>query len=339
MSCSILDVAKKANVSKSTVSRVITGGSVSEKAAIAVRQAMKELNYHPNHMAQGLRGTPSQVIGVAVHGNALVNKSITMRLAGINEILSRSGYSLLLINLNEGQENHPVENALRYLAETRIDGLIFLGDVDNSSERKRLTQYREIVYTGERLDKTSGFRIYMGNYNYSRDLYSYLMENGHHRILTVYHFGSLLLKQRRIQAYKELCEKYHISFTEDCFLDFGDTGPEEHVGMEYMYQTFTSGHYTGVFADSVELGNRMVNYFTSKGLKLKEDYSIVTIERGSTAETKDSLLTSVCLPDYEYGKRCGNLMLKVIQNPELIYDDIIVPYTLEIRNSVRNLAE
>lgn len=340
MRYSILDVAKKANVSKSTVSRVLTGGSVSEKAERAVRQAIEELDYYPNHIAQGLRGMPSHVIGIVCSEvNALLNRSITTRLAGMNDVFFRHDYSMMLMNLNVVSGKKSINHALRYLTEGRVDGLIFLGDVDDEAERRQILDHREIVYTGERIDDRVGFRVYMGNYSYSRDLYYYLLGNGHHRVLTVCQHGTKRMKLRRMNAYKEVCETFHIPWVPDSLLDLSDVNPENEAYMEHLYQTFSEGDYTAIYADTIELGNSIVNFFTTKGMKLKDDYSIVTIERGTIEKNKDSLITSVCLPDFEYGKQCADLMLKVIENKDIEYEDIRIPYTLEIRRSVKNRLE
>ena len=64
MASSIWDVAKRAGISKSTVSRVMNGGSASEKTRAAVLDAIEELQYYPNGMARGLRGPQ---IGEQIH--------------------------------------------------------------------------------------------------------------------------------------------------------------------------------------------------------------------------------------------------------------------------------
>ena len=128
MSVSILDVAKYAGVSKSTVSRVLTGGSVSEKAERAVMQAIKELNYYPNGIARGLRGASSQVIGVlGIDSHAIFNKSLSTRLAGINSILSQAGYSLLLIHSPQMELTAAFVKGIRFWEEIRVDGINLQG--------------------------------------------------------------------------------------------------------------------------------------------------------------------------------------------------------------------
>lgn len=89
---SILEVARRAGVSKSTVSRVLNGGSVSEKARLAVECAIQEMDYHPNGIARVLRGAKSSVIGVACNSvNALMNPSLTLRFAGYKQCAGTAG--------------------------------------------------------------------------------------------------------------------------------------------------------------------------------------------------------------------------------------------------------
>ena len=65
MAVKLTDVAKKAGVSPTTVSRVINNyGSLSQKTIDKVNQAMKELNYQPNSLARSLQGKNTQLIGL-----------------------------------------------------------------------------------------------------------------------------------------------------------------------------------------------------------------------------------------------------------------------------------
>lgn len=76
--------------------------------------------------------------------------------------------------------------------------------------------------------------------------------------------------------------------------------------------SFTQKKATALFVDSVDFANSLINYFSERGLELRKDYSVVAVERGVTAETKDALITAVSLPDFDYGRQCGQLMMEVI---------------------------
>ena len=335
---SILDVAKKAGVSKSTVSRVLTGGSVSQKAQAAVKAAMEELEYSPNRNAQVLRGASTYTVGVVMaEHNTLLRRSLTTRLAGMNHVFAQAGYSFLLINTHT-TPNQSVSTALHFLEDSRVDGLIFLGDIEDEEQRKLLLKRREIVYTGERVDIHKGFRVYMGNYYYSRDLYLYLIENGHTNVLTVYERANQRLMQRRKAAYEQVCKQFGKAPAENSILDLCNFSSEIKNPMELLYEHFLKGKFTAIFADSTELGNRIINYFSQQGLTLKQDYSLVAIQRAADSG-EDPLITSVCLPDFEYGLQCAQLMLDILEDSTLEYKDIQIPYTFKIQSSVQNLME
>lgn len=339
MNKSIIDVAKLSGVSKSTVSRVLTGGSVSEKSRKAVYRAMEELKFTPNQMARGLRGGRTRVAGVVITmKDALLSTYIAARIAGINSVLSEAGYSLLFINCREEEEGW-VE-PFRFLEQNLVDGLIFLGEFENEVWRQKMSEYRPVIYTGERYQKDTGFRVYMGNYYFSQELYTCLMENGHHRILTVYSnsMGDQIKKIRR-NALEEVCGRFRVPYEEDSFFSIEELKTDAFETLELIYRKFSDENYTAVFTHSVELANQVINYFSLKGLQLLEDYSIVAIERGGLEGKKDSVITAVCLPDYEYGVKCASLLMQVLNDETLTYGDVTIPYHLEIRHSVKDITQ
>ncbi len=338
MNPSIIDVAKIAGVSKSTVSRVLTGGSVSEKTKKAVYRAMEELNYAPNQMAQVLRGSPSKCAGLVFPPNqyALLRSSINTRMAGVYNVLSRAGYSLMLMN---SQDDSAVE-AFRMMNNDQLDGLIFLGNREDAAWEKLVLSHHAVIYTGERFDESQGFRVYMGNYNYSRDLYTYLLSNGHRKILTVIDtIYAVQIARRRQDACRDAYTTFQADFSDASFLMLYEVERDRQLHMEQIYQKIAHDGCTAVFADSMEFANEIVIYLGQKGLILRDDYSIVALERGVAPGLRDAVITAVCLPDFLYGVECAKLLLEVLEDESMVKKDIIIPYTLEIRNSVRNITQ
>ncbi len=104
MELSILDIAKRAGVSKSTVSRVINGGSASPKTRELIERTMQEMGYYPNYMARGLRGVHNTVVGILSLGRGMfTNPAISRRVAGILDTLSENGCDLLIV-----QDSNPM---------------------------------------------------------------------------------------------------------------------------------------------------------------------------------------------------------------------------------------
>ena len=95
----ILDVAKRAGVSKSTVSLVLQGSAVKETTRVAVRQAMADIGYVYNRSAATLRSSSSGLIGLVI--NDLRNPFYTEFAALFQMELARNGYATVLANTDE----------------------------------------------------------------------------------------------------------------------------------------------------------------------------------------------------------------------------------------------
>lgn len=99
MEFSILDIAKKAGVSKSTISRVINGGSVSPKTRKDRGGHHAGDGVFPNYMARGLRGVHNTVVGILSLGSSMFSHpSISRRIAGILDTLGENDCDLLIVH-------------------------------------------------------------------------------------------------------------------------------------------------------------------------------------------------------------------------------------------------
>jgi DNA-binding LacI/PurR family transcriptional regulator len=117
----IIDVAARAGVSKSSVSRVLRGSPlVSEEARAAVLRAIEELGYRPNAAARTLVGRQSHAIGVLV--SDLYNPFFPMVLDGIDAVAEEHGYTSLIVMGKRRSQTE--EHALDQLLERQVDGIV-----------------------------------------------------------------------------------------------------------------------------------------------------------------------------------------------------------------------
>ncbi len=128
MAITIRDVAKRAGVAPSTVSRVVADSpSISEKTKRKVRQVMEELNYFPNINAQGLASNRSKTFGLVLPlaSDAFYqNPFFPTVLRGINDEMSKNDYSILI---STGQTNEQRLNHIQKIVQGKqVEGLIFL---------------------------------------------------------------------------------------------------------------------------------------------------------------------------------------------------------------------
>ncbi|RRD30530.1 LacI family transcriptional regulator [Streptococcus minor] len=133
MRTTIKDVAKLAGVSPSTVTRVVQNSpSISRKTKDLVRQAMKDLNYHPNLNARSLVSSYTQVIGLVLPSDSDIfyqNPFFPQVLRGISQAAADRHYA---IQISTGKDEQQRMEAISQMVDgRRVDGLIFLYSMPN----------------------------------------------------------------------------------------------------------------------------------------------------------------------------------------------------------------
>jgi len=120
----IADVARVADVSKATVSRVLAGQSkyIREETRQRVQKAVEELGYRPSDMARSLKSKRSCTLGIVGYGLEFFGPSCTI--SGIEQEASELGYTLLLHLIRQPETNN-VEELLERMQSRYVDGIIW----------------------------------------------------------------------------------------------------------------------------------------------------------------------------------------------------------------------
>jgi len=144
----IVDVARRANVSAGTVSNVLTGKRpVSLATRTRVLRAVEELGYQPNLLARSLVNRSSNTLGVVTYGLEYYGPSRT--LVGIEQQAAALGYSLLL-DLLHRPDDQDVDAVLAELTARRVDGIIWavheVGDNHAWIDEARLRRLPPIIF-------------------------------------------------------------------------------------------------------------------------------------------------------------------------------------------------
>ena len=132
----INDIAKMANVSKSTVSRYLNGKNIKPLAKERIEQAIKETGYKPNSFAQSLKAHQTNLIGIVV--SKLDSYAVTQSLQGIDNELKKSGYQTLITNTYQDINNEI--QGLYTFEKQKVAGIIIFGTIITSSHIKAFSQ-------------------------------------------------------------------------------------------------------------------------------------------------------------------------------------------------------
>ena len=151
----IKQVASKAGVSVSTVSRYIThNGYVSAEAEVKIKNAIQDLNYSPNISAQSLKSKKSNLVGLLLPD--ISNPFFPMLAKGVEEFLREKGYQLILGNVNEDREI--IKSYLQFLVQSNAAGVITTVDF-----KEEFPEFDLPAVTVDRVGKKSEFGVFADN--------------------------------------------------------------------------------------------------------------------------------------------------------------------------------
>lgn len=202
----IYDIAKKANVSIATVSRVLNGsGSVSKKSLDRVQRAIDEFNYIPSPLARGMSGQSIGMVGILVPVISDVNHAKIV--SELEARLFLRGYSSLIVcnNLLEHKRNRNL-----YLLESkRVDAIIavgsFVDDLEGAVHFENVRQKVPIVMVNGRVNAPDIPCVYGDECGIVRELTEELITKGHKTVLYV-NDSTTYAGMQKLKGFREALE-------------------------------------------------------------------------------------------------------------------------------------
>lgn len=205
----ITDIAKKAGVAKSTVSRFLNGGSVSTKTKEKIEKIIKETGYKPNPFAQSLKARRTNLIGTIIP--RLDSYSTNDALTAIDEELRKKNQQHLITNSNQDPLIE-VEN-IYTLAKQKADGiLLFAGEITKAHQEAFQKIDIPVVVLGQLVE---GLACIIHNDDQAGyDMGNYIKSLGHKKImlLTVTEEDIAIGQRRKKGIIRALEEKPEISW-------------------------------------------------------------------------------------------------------------------------------
>ncbi|CAM3421821.1 LacI family DNA-binding transcriptional regulator [Pseudostreptobacillus hongkongensis] len=226
----IKDVAKAANVSEATVSRVMSNSQlISTKTKTRVMEIIKELDYFPNSAAVSLTKSSSNIIGVVINGNqnALQNDFFTETLAYINKFALDKGYYILYLQLNNNEEVY--DGIYKLIRTNRIDGLIFMNFVEGEKDIEYL-QSIDFPYVVIGTPENKKSRLWVDNDNVKScyDITEICIKKGKKELAFLSGPKNLTVSKHRKQGYLDALNKYNIKVNKEYILNTKFTTTESY---------------------------------------------------------------------------------------------------------------
>lgn len=328
MSVTIKDVAKAANVSVATVSRVLNKKSnVSEEAIQAVNSAVQALGYSPSFLGRDLRKSETRRILAIIASTEQSFYSDVIR--GMEVAAFSQGYDVLIATTHD-DPNHEM-HLLGMLFSRAIDGAVLLGPKLDAATINSLGEKHNIAMCLERLDNCNVLTVTIDNVKASRDAVNYLIRKGHKKI------GLITTLQRsqssidREIGYKLALKDNGIPYNED-YIYFGGYETEQGMrGCEYLMNLPSPP--TAIFSISDIIAIGAMNYALSKGYRIGKDLIFMGFDNIQYSHMFVPHLSTVEQPCYAQGKL---VIEKLIENMKATNPDhnlYKLPHSLVLRES------
>ncbi|MBW7882528.1 MAG: substrate-binding domain-containing protein [Caldilineaceae bacterium] len=305
----IQDIAEKAKVSKSTVSRVLTSTArVADDKRAAVLKAMDELNYRPNIFARGLASGQSLTIGVLTQNFGSPFFDAILR--GILQGLNGSSYSAIFTDGRWQAEME--EEALRTLLGRQVDGVIVVGGFSPGATLARVGEQAPIIVVGRRIAELADRCIWVDNYQAAYDVTRYLLDAGHRRIA---HIAGTLSHEdavARRDGYMRALQDAGIAVNRALIVE-GDF--RSHSGLMAVEMLFTRGEpFSAIFAanDQMAVGARLALH--RRGIRVPQDVALVGFDNQVDSAYMVPPLTTVNQPAVEMGEAAARAMLQLLKH-------------------------
>lgn len=328
MKFNIKDVAKKAGVSISTVSRVINQSKpVRSKTKEKVLDAIEELGYRPNAIARSLKVKHTQSIGIMVPD--IANQFYPEVVRGIEDVANMYEYAIFLCNTDLDHEKE-----LKYfteLEEKQVDGLIIMGNSISRQLAQQISQSEvPVVLIGS---KHAGLpSVTIDNIQAAKDAVGFLIDQGHRRVGVI--TGKMkdpVMGIARLEGYRRALEAAGLPWQSELVVEGGYRFKS---GYEGACQLLSLGEMpTAIFVASDEMAIGAMRAILEKGLHIPESIAVVGFDNVDMSGKVFPSLTTVGLPMYEMGAIGMRLLTKVLQGETVIDGDVVLDYELIQRES------
>ncbi|WP_173918373.1 LacI family DNA-binding transcriptional regulator [Halobacillus sp. Marseille-Q1614] len=332
-SVTMADVAKHANVSKSTVSQYLNKryDYMGEKTKQRIKAAIEELGYQPNIVARSLKQKSTKTIGVIV-ANILHTFSTEVSRA-IEDVCHAADFHTIICNADDDPAKE--KKYIEMLRAKQVDGLIIFPTGNNRELYKRmLNEKYPVVFIDRPVPDIPVSSVMLNNERASELAVNHLVDKGYNRIamITTSIIDNVSPRFERMEGYKKALQARGIESREDWIKSIQPEQIEE--ALEKMFESTPP--------DAVIAGNDLVlkeilKFAKHQKLSIPEDLSVIGIDDVPYASFYTPAITTVAQPTFKMGKTAGELLLSKIQKKQSTDDrpDFRFEPTLMVRDSVR----
>lgn len=328
----IYDVAREANVSMATVSRVVNGNpNVKPATRKKVADVINRLGYRPNAVARGLASKKTTTVGVIIPDISSIFFAELAR--GIEDIASMYKYNIILSSSDENIDKE--FHLLNTMLGKQVDGIVFMsGDITDELVKEFKNSPVPIVLAGS--VEESG-QVPSVNIDYEAAAFDAVMsfaKNGHKQIGYVSGNLSAPINEKKLTGYKRGLKEAGLPFDESYVVEGDYTYDSGIESFDKFLEAKERPTAIIVGADEMALG--IVHAAQDKGFNVPEDFEVISFDNTRLTLMVRPQITTVVQPLYDIGAVSMRLLTKLM-NKEMVegQEKVILPHRIEKRQSTK----
>lgn len=332
MQVTIKDVAKIANVSPSTVSRVISNNpKISEATKKRVNEAMKQLNYQPNQIARSLTNKSTKTLGLLLPGaedDLLINPFFIQAMRGISSYAKKRGYYILLAHADKNEDETEVLNKI--IGSKWVDGIILTTVKDDDNRIRFLnSKNHPFVVIGRPDEDEHTLWVDNDNVNAMFNVVDILIKKGHKTIGFIGGANEFKVTKNRLLGYLKALQINKIPADLNLVFERDYT---EKAAYDATYEMLSYK-----MPDAIVTTDDLIAFGVQNALieKKLNNISLVGFNNSSLSQYKTPSISSVDINAEKLGMFALKLLIGKIEGENLSTNNYIIDTKLIERDSTK----
>jgi LacI family transcriptional regulator len=326
---SMKDVARMADVSISTVSRVISNTiPVDPETRRRVERAIESTGYKPNLMARGLRIKSANLVGMLVP--EIRTTSFSTLIEFVEENVEALGYNLLLGGT--GGDPDREERFFENLTRRHIDGII-VSLVSDRSHLMRLIDRTDVpvVIVDRPFDRKDLPTVVMDNFRAGQMAGEHLLSLGHEKFACITGDRDIAIVRARLDGFRDALSKSEITLDENAITE-GHFQYESGVkGVDTLLDRGVK--FTALWAQNDVSAIGALNRLRERGYRVPGDISLMGLDNVDDSWMARPALTTIAQPYKEIAAAAAELLLRLSRKEDIEETRIVLPPSLVVRES------
>lgn len=339
MAVTIKKVARRAGVSPSTVSRVLSGyPNVGEEVSRKVKKAAEELGYTPNSVAKSLVTRSASCLCVILPklpGESYTQLFFTEVIRGMVTMANAQGFDILVSTCANEQEE--LQTVTRLLEGGRVDGVILLASREEDAVIDYLEESRYPFVLVGRSSRYSGIlSVDTDNVKAAYDATRHLISMGHKRIGFIGGPSNLIVSSDRLEGYSQAMREKELEQRPEWIIK-GESVQDGYRSMAYFMDL--PGRPSAVVAMDDMVALNIIRGLNKLGFQVPNDLAIVSLSSIPAAAFSIPSISSMDTGIYHLGYRAAQVLIGALQSEsgkqpeETSSSRHIVPHQLHVRES------